>query len=229
MWPSAFPPTCCGAVRTFAAPNGKRPPRAAQIGVAESDFYPHISILGEVGYAADQFKDLLHSPAFNATVGPTFQWNLLNYGRILNNERLQDAKFQELVAAYQNTVLSANEDVENGLVTFLKSAQRRAKNLADSVANADKAVVVLRAQGKAGTVDFTRLIQVEENRVEQQDSLAQAQGEIALGLIQVYRALGGGWQLRCTGCATNEEGPRLFDEAVSNSPPAPVSGKPNPK
>ena len=179
--------------------------QSAQIGVAESEFYPHIAIVGNIGYAADQFKELLQSPALNGTVGPTFQWNILNYGRILNNERLQDAKFQELVAAYQNTVLKANEDVENGLVTFLK-AQQRAKFLADSVANAEKAVAILRAQGKAGTVDFTRVIQVEENRVEQQDTLAQSQGEIALGLIQVYRALGGGWQIRCTGGAKTDGG-----------------------
>ena len=188
--------------------------QCAQIGVAESDFYPHFAIMGTVGYSADQFKDLLHSYSFDGTVGPTFQWNILNYGRILNNERLQDAHFRELVAAYQNTVLNANAEVENGLVTFLK-AQQRARHLTDSVANDEKAVIILRAQGKAGTVDFTRVIQVEQDKVVQQDSLALAQGEIAQGLIQVYRALGGGWQLRLTGCTATgqgqECGPRLDD------------------
>jgi NodT family efflux transporter outer membrane factor (OMF) lipoprotein len=179
--------------------------QCAQIGVAESEFYPHFAIMGTIGYSADQFKDLLHSNSLQGDVGPTFQWNILNYGRILNGVRLQDAHFKELVAAYQNSVLNASAEVENGLVTFLK-AEQRARHLADSVASADKAVVILRAQGKAGTIDFTRVIQVEQDKVVQEDALAQAKGEIAQGLIQVYRALGGGWQLRCTGCNPADPG-----------------------
>src|SRR4029077_8328158 len=126
-------------------------------------------------------------------------WNILNYGRILNNVRLEDAKFQELVATYQNTVLSAAQDVENGLVTFLQ-AQQRTQFQAASVKDAEEAVQIAVAQYKAGTVDFTRVTQLEQNLVTQQDTLAQAQGEIVTGLIQVYKALGGGWQIRETGC-----------------------------
>ena len=100
--------------------------QSAQIGVAEADFYPAISINGTLGYSAQFFPDLFRSAALNGSVGPSFQWNLLNYGRILNNVRLQDARFQELVATYQQTVLNADQEVENGLVTFLR-AQRRTK------------------------------------------------------------------------------------------------------
>ncbi len=76
------------------------------------------------GYSAEHFSDLFRSDALNGTVGPSFQWNLLNYGRILNNVRFQDARFQELVAAYQQTVLTAAQEVENGLVTFLRAQER---------------------------------------------------------------------------------------------------------
>jgi NodT family efflux transporter outer membrane factor (OMF) lipoprotein len=192
--------------------------QCALIGVAESDFYPHVAINGVIGYSADPIKELFTSQAFTGAIGPAFQWNILNYRRILNNFRVQDAKFQELVAAYQETVLTADCDVENGLVVFLRS-QQRAKWLAESVDAAEKAVVILRAQGKAGTVDFTRVIQVEQTKVLQQDSLAQARGEIAQGLIQVYRALGGGWQLRCTGCETAGAPP-------PDAPATPESGRP---
>src|SRR6185312_6266747 len=92
--------------------------QCAQIGIAESEFYPHISLTGTLGGSAERFKDLFTPEAFNSTVGPSFQWNLLNYGRILNNVRLQDARFQELIATYQNTVLNAQRETENGLVTF---------------------------------------------------------------------------------------------------------------
>jgi NodT family efflux transporter outer membrane factor (OMF) lipoprotein len=173
--------------------------QSAQIGVAEAEFYPHIAINGTWQYSAEFFKDLWKPTALNGSIGPTFTWNILNFGRLLNNVRLQDAKFQELVATYQNTVLSAAQDVENGLVTFLK-AQRRANFQADSVKDAEEAVQIALAQYRAGTVDFTRVTQLETTLVTQQDTLAQAQGEIVTGLITVYRALGGGWQVRVTGC-----------------------------
>jgi NodT family efflux transporter outer membrane factor (OMF) lipoprotein len=174
--------------------------QSAEIGVAEAEFYPHISIIGTWQYSAEFFKNLWTPQALNGNIGPTFTWNILNYGRILNNVRLQDAKFQEQIANYQNTVLNAAQDVENGLVTFLQ-AQRRTKSQAASVKDAEEAVKIAVAQYGAGTVDFTRVTQLETNLVVQQDTLAQAQGEIVTGLIQVYKALGGGWQIRETGCA----------------------------
>jgi NodT family efflux transporter outer membrane factor (OMF) lipoprotein len=173
--------------------------QSAEIGVAEAEFYPHIAINGTWEYSAEFFKDLWKPTALNGNIGPTFTWNILNYGRILNNVRLQDAKFYELVATYQNTVLSAAQDVENGLVTFLE-AQQRAEFLAKSVNDAKEAVDFGQAQYKRGAIDFTRLTLLEQNLVTQQDTFAQAQGEIVTGLIQVYKALGGGWQIRETGC-----------------------------
>lgn len=173
--------------------------QSAQIGIAEADFYPAFSIGGTLGYSAKYFPDLFRDRALNGNVGPSFQWNILNYGRILNNVRFQDARFQELAAAYQQSVLNAAQDVENGLVTFLR-AQRRTKLQAASVNDAEKAVTIVLAQYKAGAVDFTRVTQLEQFLVQQQDVLTQAQGEIAIGLIQVYKALGGGWQIRINGC-----------------------------
>ena len=87
---------------------GRRPIRA-QIGVAEADFYPAISILGTVGWSSEQFPELFAPGVFQGSIGPSFNWKILNYGRILNNVRLQDAKFQELVAAYQQSVLNADQ------------------------------------------------------------------------------------------------------------------------
>jgi outer membrane protein TolC len=116
----------------------------------------------------------------------------------LNNKRLQEARFWELVTTYRNTVLSADQDVENGLVTFLR-AQQRTKSQAASVADLKKAVDIVLAQYEAGTTDLTRVTLLQQNLVPLEDTLAQAQGEIATGLIQVYRALGGGWEIRLGG------------------------------
>jgi len=169
--------------------------QAEQIGIAQSDLYPAFTINGTLGYQAGEFSHLFTSNAFNGSVGPSFQWNLLNYGRIVHNVRLQDARFQELVVAYQNTVLQANEEVENGLVTFLR-AQERAELLGESARAGQRAVSVALAQFGAGAIQFNQYAVIEQSLVQQEDSWAQARGQIALGLIQVYKALGGGWEIR---------------------------------
>ncbi len=173
--------------------------QSAQIGVAEAELYPHFSLTGNFGWSAEFVNHLFTPGALNGSFGPTFTWNLLNFGRLLNNVRLQDAKFQELNTTYQNTVLTAANEVENGIATFLR-AQERTKLQAASVTDALQAVSIGVAQYKAGTVDLTRVTQLEQTVAQLQDTLAQAQGEIATGLITVYRALGGGWEIRLQGC-----------------------------
>ncbi len=164
-----------------------------QIGIAQADLYPAFSITGNLGWTARHLSKLFTPDAFNGNVGPSFQWNLLNYNRIRNDVRFQDAAFQELIASYQNTVLTANEEVEDGLVTFLRS-QERTRFLEDSVKASRKAVNIVILQYEKGAVDFNRYATIEQNLVTQQDLFAQAQGEIAQGLVQVYRSLGGGWE-----------------------------------
>jgi NodT family efflux transporter outer membrane factor (OMF) lipoprotein len=169
--------------------------QSAQIGIAEAEFYPHIAINGTIGYSAQNFRDLFNDQALSGNVGPSFTWNILNYGRLANNVRLQQARFQELVTTYRNTVLNADQDVENGLVTFLR-AQQRAKSQGASATDAKKAVDIVLAQYSQGVIDLTRVTLLQQNLVGLEDTLAQSQGEIATGLIQVYRALGGGWEIR---------------------------------
>ncbi|MFL5340397.1 MAG: efflux transporter outer membrane subunit [Gemmataceae bacterium] len=195
--------------------------QCAIIGVAEAELYPHFSIGGNVGYAAQRFPDLFSGKAFTGSVGPSFTWNVLNYGRLVNNVRLQDARFQELIAGYQQAVLTANQDVENGLVTFLK-AQERTRLQASAVNDAERAVKIALEQYRAGTVDLTRVTLLQQNLVQLQDILAQARGEIGLGLIQVYKALGGGWQIRLTGCEPTPPAANPAPAAPSKPEPVPA-------
>jgi NodT family efflux transporter outer membrane factor (OMF) lipoprotein len=174
--------------------------QAEEIGIAVADLYPAISINGTLGYQARNFSDLFSSQSLTGAVGPSFQWNLLNYGRIANNIRLQDARLCEAVALYQQTVLQASEEAENGLVAFLR-AQRRARLLDESSRAASKAVQVIREQLGVGKIDFNQYAVIQQALIQQQDLWAQARGEIAVGLIEVYRALGGGWEIRFAGGA----------------------------
>jgi outer membrane protein TolC len=169
--------------------------QSAQIGVAEADFYPQFSISGALGWGSQDLGSLFASNSFKGSVGPQFRWHILNYGRILNNVRFQDARFQELVAAYQQALLKANEEVENGLARFLES-QEETRALTESVNAAKKSVQDAMAQYKAGMTDFNRVAVLQERLVQRQEKLAQAKGAVALGLVEVYRALGGGWQIR---------------------------------
>ena len=119
----------------------------------------------------------------------------MNYGRIVNNVHLQQARTQELIATYQNQVLTAAQQVQTALRGFLRSREQ-AEDLARSVKAAVAATEVGVKQYKAGTVPFNTVFNLETTQVQQQDNLAVAQGNIALNLINVYRALGGGWEIR---------------------------------
>lgn len=166
--------------------------QCAQIGVAEADFYPRFGVTGFIGFAASDFSQLF-SQGFTDIILPNFQWKILNYGRVLNNVRTQDARFQEKVLEYQQTVLTAGREVEDALIAFLQY-QLEAQSLDESVKEADASVEIVQAQYQAGLVDFNRVFTAQAQLVTLQDQLAGARGNIATSLISVYRALGGGWQ-----------------------------------
>jgi NodT family efflux transporter outer membrane factor (OMF) lipoprotein len=167
--------------------------QSAQIGVAEADLYPRFSLNGFLGYAADDIERLFSSKSFTAFIIPNVQWNILNYGRIANNIAVQDVRLQGAALEYQQVVLKAGGEVEDALIGFLKSQQQAAK-LEQSVRDAERSVELVLIQFKGGVVDFNRVYNTQSTLVSQQDQLAVARGDVALNLIQAYKALGGGWQ-----------------------------------
>ena len=124
-----------------------------------------------------------------------FQWNILNYGRILNGVRVQDAVFEQLVLSYQSTVLKANAEVENAIVAFLKSHEV-VRQLTKSAEAAADGVTLASVQYREGKIPFVVLATLQQSLVAQQDQLASAYGVLVQSLIQTYRALGGGWEIR---------------------------------
>jgi NodT family efflux transporter outer membrane factor (OMF) lipoprotein len=174
--------------------------QCAQIGVAKANLYPAFSLTGNFGFQASDsgtfnLGDMFSWRSRTGQVGPSFQWNILNYGQITNLVRVQDARFQELLIAYQDTVLRAQQEVEDGLISFLKS-QERANFLAESTAAAQRSVDLAILQYREGITDFTTVLTAEQNLLTQQNDLATTLGDISRSLVAVYRALGGGWQLR---------------------------------
>jgi NodT family efflux transporter outer membrane factor (OMF) lipoprotein len=174
--------------------------QCAQIGVTKANLYPAFSLSGTFGLQASDagtfgLANMFDWRSRTGTIGPSFQWNIFNYGQITNQVRVQDARFQELLIAYQNAVLQAQQEVENALISFLK-AQQRAQKLAGATAAAQRSVELALIQYREGITDFTTVLTAEQSLLAQQDSLAVTLGDISGNLVGVYRALGGGWQLR---------------------------------
>ena len=172
--------------------------QSAQVGVAMAELYPSVAIIGDVYQASEEFSDLFRSASAAGTIGPSFRWNILNYGRITNNVRLQDARLWELIVSYQNTVLVANQEVEDALVAFLKS-QREVESLRESVSDLENSLSLLLIQFEEGSIDFSPIFVLQGSLRSSQDQLAAAEGQVLVNMIAVYRALGGGWQIRLPG------------------------------
>jgi NodT family efflux transporter outer membrane factor (OMF) lipoprotein len=174
--------------------------QSAQIGIAESQLYPAISITGTFGGAASttnghNLGEIFKSTGVAYAAGPAFQWNILNYGQITNNVRLQDATLQQLLVDYQNAVLAAQQQVDNGISGFLLS-RSQAEDLRRSTVAAAGALKVATDQYDGGATNFTTVLVAEQNLLQVESGLAVARANVSLGATAIYRALGGGWQIR---------------------------------
>ncbi|WP_236254689.1 efflux transporter outer membrane subunit [Mucisphaera calidilacus] len=169
--------------------------QSARIGVAESALYPHFSLNGSIGFGADDVKNLFSESAFTGSIGPSFRWDILNYSRIRNAVRVEDARFEQLVVHYQNTVLRAVSEVESSVAAYMMS-QHTARSLAQSVSASARAVELALSQYRAGEVDFIRVLDTQSFLASQQDSLAASERDVAVNLVTLQKALGGGWQIR---------------------------------
>ncbi len=174
--------------------------QCAQIGLAKGDLLPAFTLAGSVGTLSTNVGHASLGDVFSAgnlaySAGPAVSWNVLNYGQITNNVRVQDAKYQELLIGYQSAVLTAQEEVENGITEFDQS-RNEAVFLQKSVEAAMGALNIALLEYKDGAADFTTVLNAEENLYQAQNNLAVAQGHIPLGLIKAYRAMGGGWEVR---------------------------------
>jgi NodT family efflux transporter outer membrane factor (OMF) lipoprotein len=178
--------------------------QSARIGTARADLYPSFSLVGNIRLGSEDLENLFESRSIQAFGGPTFRWALLNYGRIENNVRVEDARFQALVGVYENAVLMAQAEVENAIAGYI-SAQRQAALLSDSVAAARRAVEIAEAQYQGGTADYTRVLNTQQALQNEEDRLVSTRGAVALNLVNLYRSMGGGWEIRGDHVKLDEE------------------------
>jgi len=179
--------------------------QCARIGIAKADLYPSFSLFGEIGFQSSSeggvqsnhadIDNLFDASSFYYAFGPQVKLPFFNYGRIENNIRVQDARFQQLIVNYQNAVLRAAQESEDALIGFLK-AQEATAFTQNSAQAARRSVEIALVQYREGAVDYQRVLDTQRALLQEEIRLTETRSSIATNLIALYKALGGGWELR---------------------------------
>jgi len=176
----------------------------AQVGVATANLYPSFSLVGTLGLAAaggtdttrtgaSGFSELFRAESLTYTAGASFVWPFLNYGRIENSIRVEDARLQQALIQYQETVLQAAREVEDAMIAYISSRQQDVI-LTEAVKAATRSAELSILRFQEGLADYQRVIDAQQSQITQQNRYVSNKGNAIRSLISVYRALGGGWQ-----------------------------------
>lgn len=165
----------------------------ASIGVAKGDFYPRITLSGNVGSQAMQLSDFgsWGSRAFG--IGPQFSLPLFDGGRLRGVLNLREAQQQEAAIAYQQTVLRAWHEIDDQLSAY-NASQLRRDSLAEAVHQNQIALQTAQRQYVEGVVDFVNVLTVQSALLATQEQWVESSAGVSLAAVGLYKALGGGWQ-----------------------------------
>jgi len=165
----------------------------AKIGVARSAYFPQISLTATAGFETPALTDLFTGPAGIWNFGASLTQPIFEGGRIKNNVRLTEAQREQYLLTYQQTIQGAFRDVSDALVAYRKDREFRVQQ-EQLWKSAQDAARLSEVRFKAGTTDYLEVLTNETNSFTAELGLAQAQGNELIALVQVYQALGGGWQ-----------------------------------
>ena len=163
----------------------------ARIGVAKAQLFPSLSISGNVGTSATSFRDL--TDIITGGVFARVAQTIFDGGRLASQVRSQRAATDAAFAAYKGSVLTALEDVENGMAS-LTAARERKTQFGIAYEASNNAAILARSQYQGGLTDFQTLLTAEQSLLSARNSLAGAQSDEIIAVAQLYSALGGGWQ-----------------------------------
>jgi NodT family efflux transporter outer membrane factor (OMF) lipoprotein len=172
----------------------------ARVGVAQADLYPSFTLTGSLGLSAAEgtsstggADQLFDTDSLAYSFGPTFVWPFLNYGRIRNSVRVQDARLQQALVAYRDTVLQAAREVEDAMAAYIGTQAENAI-LEEGVRTAHRSAQLSLLRYQEGFADYQRVLQAQQALFGQQQRYATNRGEILRSFVALYRGLGGGWQ-----------------------------------
>jgi len=165
--------------------------QTAQIGVATAALYPSFSLSGTFVLEATELSDLSSWGSRKYGFGPSFSWNIFDGNRVQSNIKVQEAKTQQLLAAYKQAVLKGLEEVENAMISYVRELDRK-EALQRAATAADKSAQLVEIRYVNNLSDFQNVLDMQRSLSTQQDKLADSQGAVVKNLISLYKALGGG-------------------------------------
>ena len=173
--------------------------QCAKVGVATADLYPSFSLVGSIGFEATRATalkiNLFSTNSLFYSVGPELNWPFFTFGRTRNAIRVEDARLQQLLINYRDTVLRADQEVEDALAGYLHAQDALLFQQA-SVTAAQRSVEISLAQYREGATDYERVLDAQRSLLTQQTNLTQLTSSVDTYLISVFKALGGGWEIR---------------------------------
>jgi outer membrane protein, multidrug efflux system len=165
----------------------------ATIGVAVAELYPRISLTGAFGLDSLGSADLFKWQSRAWSLGPSIRWPVFAAGRLTSQVAVEEARQVQALAAFEQSVLVALEDVENALVAYLREADRR--RLLEAAVAADRRSVELADDlYRKGLTSFIDVLDAQRALYGAQAELARSQAQVTLELVALYKALGGGWE-----------------------------------
>lgn len=173
---------------------------SAQIGATKAQLFPAFSLAGNFNFSAtdigtSSLSNLFQWSSRSINAGPSFYFPIFNYGRIVNSIRIKDALFQEALLSYENTVLKAQQEVQDTITQYIQ-LKNTLSILRRTNQSALQATHLAMVRYKNGETSYTSVLDALREQLQVQSSFTQAKGDINLALTGLFRSLGGGWQLR---------------------------------
>ena len=166
----------------------------AQIGVAIASFYPSVQLNGTLVLDSLHVKNLFQAGSLQYMAGPSVTLPIFQGGRLTSTLELREAQQREAAIAYQKTVLQAWHEVVNALVDY-RLEQKRRESLQLQAEHSRAALALARDRYRDGVADFLNVLDVERTLLQADQQYAQSTTNVSLDLVQLYKALGGGWEL----------------------------------
>ena len=189
----------------------------AETGVAVASFYPDVTLNGDTNLQSLHLSNLfvLASNSFN--VGPSVSIPIFEGGRLRGNLALRESQQREAAVAFQRTVLNAYREVDDALTAYAQ-AQRRRADVGRAAAQNAIALRASQQRYREGLVDFLNVNSAQMQLLQSQNEVADADVQITTDLVQLYRALGGGWEIAgaTPTVSATDTGPRFPPRGITD-------------
>ena len=166
--------------------------QASLLGAAKTDWFPSFFLNGALGYSSQDLRDFTRKKSMTWSIAPSMKWTIFNGSERVNNIRLQRAQLDETINQFNNTVLTAVQEVENAMNAY-KNSIKQIVACREMVNQGKEAFDLSLDLYKQGLSPFQNVLDAQRSLLTYENSLVKAKGYSLICLVQMYQALGGGW------------------------------------